>query len=218
MHACMSAPWSLCVCVCVCVCVILQSLSVSVSVCVSPRSLCLYHPPAPVCVYHPRSLCVCVCVCVCVCIIPGHCVCVCVCVCVCQRSLCVCLAVSSPSHCVCVSVVTVCACRRSLCVCVCVCVCVHTNACRWSLCETLRSQRVTVRASPWMMPFTLHVLSLGSGSPGSSHVFSVSEAPAELLHQWSRSQFPTRCWWHLGWQQALLCFAGHLAALPSSLP
>ena len=214
MHACMSAPWSLCVCVCVCVCVILQSLSVSVSVCVSPRSLCLYHPPAPVCVYHPRSLCVCVCVCVCVYHPWSLCVCVCVCMlavtvcafgCIIPQSLCVRIG----GHCVCVSAVTVC---------VCVCVCARTNACRWSLCETLRSQRVTVRASPWMMPFTLHVLSLGSGSPGSSHVFSVSEAPAELLHQWSRSQFPTRCWWHLGWQQALLCFAGHLAALPSSLP
>ena len=111
---------------------------VCVYVCVSLRSLCLYHPLVTVCV--------------CVCIIP--------------RSLCVLVI----GHCVCVSAVTVCVfgciIPQSLCVHIgghCVCVCVRAHACHWSLCETPRSQRVTVHTSPRMMPLTLHVPSLGSG-------------------------------------------------------
>ena len=123
----------------------------------------------------------------------GHCVdhppvTVCVCVCVILQSLTVCLCI-----CVCVPEVPVYLYHPlvTVCVCVCVCVCACVRVRHWSLSETPRSQRVAVRTSPLVMPLTLHATSLGSGSRGSSHVFSVSEAPAEPFHQRSRSQFPT---------------------------
>ena len=166
---CASQPRGHCVCVC----------EPTVTTCMSSRGHCVDHPPVPVCV-NPRSIRVLVSPKVNVCASLWS-----LCVYHPPVPMCVCII---PSHSVCLSAVTVC-------VCVCVCVCVRARVCvcmcHWSLSETPRSQRVAVHTSPLVMPLTLHAPSLGSGSRGSSHVYSVSEAPAEPLQQRSRSQFPT---------------------------